>query len=255
MYRATIDACRTAARAYVRAHIGGLAQLTNAEKAEILGMFTAFYLHTSFAAITGEYIDPNDKAKRIHYIDRTDWLIPLPSTSKNFFDVMVKTGLDKLLRNGNTAVVDEMNEWWMSKSIALGDVDDIKALAVALAKAFYESTNPTVKKWFTTYWHPNKDNSWDYAKAVVKSYAQNFDPITGAPVPTSPTGSNPPAYILGAGPNSAGFVASVVEVRNYQSAFSLAAKASNAATVNAYVKSLTGTIEWDGAADTWPTVS
>jgi len=254
MQRATAEACRVGARAYVRAQIPGITgAMTRKEKAEILGMFTAYYLHTVFAAVTGQYRDSVDASIIRHFIQPSDWLTST-GTDKNFFDVMIKTGLDNLLRSGNTAVIDEMAEWWSVKDFVLDPTASTNELLRPLALAIYASTDTTVKGWIDNYWTPNTNGASTYFKKVASKYAQNFDPITGTPVRTSPTGSNPPAYIIGGGANEDGFVAGVVEVREFTSDFSTKATTSDAAGVNTYVSALTGNIEWDGGDTTWPAV-
>jgi hypothetical protein len=219
--------------------LAGLTTLGAGDAAELLGHFTHFFLHFTHAFFTLPVDAP---------VTRAQILVPT-SDLKNWNDVMIKTGTDQTLLNINREISDQIYTWFTAKKWGQHDSDHTREMYVVWKDALVASGDANVRVCGA---EVGKLGKMAIGMPLLKRLVQNFDPFSGARVPTSPTGSNPPAYIGGLDTFD-GYSMAVVEVRYHDNAFNTLATNANAAGVNAAIKPLTkAAYNWNGAADTWP---
>jgi len=252
---------RVAAVKYITKHFGNtrLAELTEPEKADLLGLLTAFYHQMGYLMFSDKQHAP-------------EWPNIVGGTAKNLFHHLLKVNIRPLVEALSPDLADTVHEWVQAKGFANAGAfnnndDRIDATAAQLAlkefinevrDAWQASDNDYLKAWATDLEkvstvaeRTHKNQVLNAVLTAVKGFdmTQNLNPHTSAS--TRPA---PPMYIGAAFP-APGVLAVVVESRKHFNALNAfveaAPNAGQANGFNAMLGPLCTQHSWDGKNPTF----
>jgi len=227
-----VRAAMGTARRYIRTHVPNYLTLNGAQLGDLLGLFTHFVHHVMYrialAAFPGKLY--------AH--------IPVGSTSKNWFDHMIKSHVSAATLLLDEATANVVLEWYQSKNFAAAANAHVTDWLTAFTTTLGHSTEADLVTW------GNRLTNLPAKATIACTSFVNLLPsldITRVnnPLNTSPTGGGGAKVGLrvGAAP---GVLSVVVESRDFRNPMNTASENGNVVNLNALFAQVMAQKTWDG---------